>query len=98
MKSRLTLTWCLLFLVLSANAALVSFQEASFVAATFLKQSSVKEVAVPFEHLYVFNGEHCFVIVAADDVVMPIIGYSRDCCFEVESMNDNLKGWLMGIV
>lgn len=79
---------------LSINAASVSRQEASNVAATFLKQPSVEEVAVPFEHLYVFNGDHCFVIVPDDDVVTPMIGYSRDCCFE---MNDNLKGCLMVI-
>ena len=97
MKTRSTLICCLLLLAFSANAALVNRQEASDVAATFLKQPSVKEVAVPFEHLYVFNGDHCFVIVAADDVVTPIIGYSHDGCFEVKSMNDNLKSWLMQI-
>lgn len=97
MKAKPTVIWCLLFLAISANAAPVNLQEATNVAAAFLKQSSVKEVAVPFEHLYVFNGDHCFVIVPDDDVLPPIIGYSRDGCFEVESMNDNLKGWLMQI-
>ena len=97
MKTRSTLICCLLLLAFSANAALVNRQEASDVAATFLKQPFVKEVAVPFEHLYVFNGDHCFVIVPDDDVLAPIIGYSHDGCFEVESMNDNLKGWLMQI-
>lgn len=94
---KLTLTCCLFLSALFTHAAPVSLQEASNVAAAFLKQPSVKEVAVPFEHLYVFNGDHCFVIVAAEDVVTPIVGYSRDRCFEAESMNDNLKGWLMGI-
>lgn len=97
MKAKPTIIWCLLLLALSANAAPVNLQEATSVAAAFLKQSSVKEITVPFEHLYVFNGDHCFVIVPDDDVVTPIIGYSRDCCFEAESMNDNLKGWLMQI-
>lgn len=88
---------CLLMLALSVHASPVNFQEASGVAAAFLKQSSVKEVVVPFEHLYVFNGDHCFAIVPADDVVTPIIGYSHDRCFEPASMGDNLKGWLMAI-
>jgi hypothetical protein len=92
-----SLTCCLLLLALFVNAAPVVHQEALDVAATFLKQSSVKEVTVPFEHLYVFNGDRCFVIVPDDDVVTPIIGYSRDHCFEAESMNDNLRGWLMRI-
>ncbi len=78
--------------VFSVNAAPVSRQEASDVAAAFLKQPTVEAVGVPFEHLYVFNGDHCFAIVPDDDVMTPIIGYSRDRCFE---MNDNLKGCLM---
>ena len=87
---------CLLLLALSVHATPVSLQEAAQVAATFLKQP-VTEVAVPFEHLYVFNGDHSFVIVADDDVVTPIIGYSHERCFEAASMNDNLRGWLTGI-
>lgn len=97
MKTKLTLICFLFLLAFSVNASPVDIQEASDVAASFLKQSSVKEVAVPFEHLYVFNGDHCFVIVPDDDVVTPIIGYSHDRCFDAASMNDNLKGWLMQI-
>ena len=96
MKSKSTLTWCLLLLAFSVHATPVSLQEASRVAATFLKQS-VTDVAVPFEHLYVFNGDHSFVIVADDDVVTPIIGYSHERCFDAASINDNLRGWLTGI-
>ena len=82
----------LLLGMLSSQASPVSLQEASQVAATFLRQPSVKEVAVPFEHIFVFNGDHCFAIVPDDDAMTPIIGYSHDRCFE---MNDNLKGCLM---
>ena len=97
MKSKATLTCCLLLLALSVHAAPVSVQEASQMAASFLKQHSVQEVAVPFEHLYVFNGDHSFVIVAADDVMTPVIGYALDRCFLPETMNDNLRGWLLQI-
>ena len=96
MKRLSTLAVALL-LAASIYASPVSRQEASALAASFLKQPSLEAIAVPFEHLYVFNGDHCYVIVPADDVVTPIIGYSRDRCFEAESMNVNTKGWLMRI-
>ena len=45
---------------------------------------------------YVFNRTDApgFVIVAGDDVAMPIIGYSHTNTFETENMVPNLKKWM----
>lgn len=45
---------------------------------------------------YVFNSDdgQGFVIVAGDDVAMPILGYSFKNRFEQDNMPDNLKYWM----
>ena len=48
-------------------------------------------------HMYVFvNGEEGFVVVAADDRVRPVLGYSFDSPFP-EELNPELRYWLRGI-
>ena len=48
-------------------------------------------------YFYVFNAEtDGFVIVAGDDKVSPILGYSPDGCFDPENMPINLMKWLDG--
>lgn len=48
-------------------------------------------------HMYVFvNGEEGFVVVAADDRVRPVLGYSFDTPFP-EELNPELRYWLTGI-
>lgn len=45
--------------------------------------------------LYVFNRpESGWLIVAADDVAAPIIGYSDTGSFDTGNLPDNLRGWL----
>ena len=34
-----------------------------------------------FPNFYVFGNEHCFVIIAADDAVHPVLGYSIETGF-----------------
>ena len=45
---------------------------------------------------YIFQGEDGkgFVIVAADDVCQPILGYSYDGTLSVDGLPDNMKYWL----
>ena len=52
----------------------------------------------PLADFYVYNlsQEGGFVIVAADDRVQPVLGYSSTGSFQPASMPDNLKGWLRG--
>lgn len=48
---------------------------------------------------YVFNStdRKGFVIIAGDDAVMPVLGYSSTDSFVVEGMPNNLKSWMNGL-
>lgn len=48
---------------------------------------------------YVFNrtDQPGFVIVAGDDVAMPILGYSFESNFQVEGMPENIRYWMQGL-
>ena len=45
---------------------------------------------------YVFNVGGGFAIVAADDAVKPILGYSPDGHFDPQNIPDNCRAWLQG--
>ena len=51
-----------------------------------------------YSEFFIFNNEEGkgFVIIAADDCVTPILGYSYDNSFAAENLPPNLKGWLDG--
>ena len=51
-----------------------------------------------YSEFFIFNNESGkgFVIIAADDCVTPILGYSYDNNFAVENLPPNLKDWLDG--
>ena len=51
-----------------------------------------------YTEFYIFNNEDGkgFVIIAADDRVTPILGYSYENNFAAENLPPNLKGWLDG--
>lgn len=51
-----------------------------------------------YSEFYIFNNEDGkgFVIIAADDCVTPILGYSYDNNFAADNLPPNLKGWLDG--
>lgn len=76
-----------------SNAAPVSRENASVWAASFLNQRSVTEVETPFEYFYVFNGEQRFVMIAADDKVQPVLGYSFEGTFQTD-MAESTQEWL----
>ena len=46
--------------------------------------------------LYVFNVGDGFVIVSADDAVIPVLGYSTNGRFNTERIPDNFRSWLQG--
>jgi len=50
------------------------------------------------EGLYIFNveGNGGFVVVANDDAVAPILGYSERGNLDVANMPDNMRAWLKG--
>ena len=51
-----------------------------------------------YSEFFIFNNEDGkgFVIIAAEDCVTPILGYSYDNNFAAENLPPNLKGWLDG--
>ena len=73
------------------------------VAKTFLSNNDVRSAqltdvasAAGFTNLYIFNAHPGFVVMAADDRVQPILGYSLTGTFVTDNMPDNVRGWLQG--
>ena len=50
--------------------------------------------ATGFSNVYVFTTENSFVLMAADDRVQPILGYSLNGRFDIENMPDNKRAWI----
>jgi uncharacterized repeat protein (TIGR02543 family) len=102
-KNRILL---LVFLVASAVitfAENVTVQTAQRAAETFLnsKRHSYMDIHLvdfaekeSFPNLYIFGNEHCFVIIAADNAVHPVLGYSVEGGFGTEIMPENTYEWL----
>ena len=93
----------LLMVAMPMMAERVSPETARKVATTFLNNNGAKSAqltdlskAAGFANLYIFNGEEGFVVMAADDCVRPILGYSLTDKFVTEGMPENLKWWLQG--
>lgn len=52
------------------------------------------EMATPFSGFYVFSlGEEGFILVAGDDCVTPVLGYSLSGRFVVEGMPAHVRAW-----
>ena len=96
-------------LVLMAILPAMAFAEhveparAQKAAKTFLSNNDVKSAqltdvapAAGFANLYIFNANPGFVVMAADDRVQPILGYSLTGTFVTDDMPDNVRGWLQG--
>lgn len=47
-----------------------------------------------FQNFYIFSADSGFVLVAADERVTPILGYSKTNRFVTEDMPENLRWWL----
>lgn len=93
----------LLMAAMPMMAERVTPETARKVAETFLNNNGAKSSQLTdlskeagFSNLYIFNAEQGFVIIAADDCVKPILGYSLTGNFVVENMPENVHGWLQG--
>ena len=100
---RISILTVLLLATLSLFAERVTPETARKVATTFLNNNGVKTSQLTdlsktagFANLYIFNGEPGFVVMAADDRVKPILGYSLTNTFVAEGMPENVRGWLQG--
>ena len=92
-----------LMVAMPMMAERVTPETARKVAATFLSNNGAKSAqltdlsrAAGFSNLYIFNGEEGFVVMAADDCVQPILGYSLTSTFVAEDMPENVAWWLRG--
>ena len=102
-KSNLRL-WPLLLLMLLVEASIaenVDRGRARQAATTFLNNNGAQTrgltdvtSATGFSNVYVFTTENSFVLMAADDRVQPILGYSLNGQFDIENMPDNKRAWI----
>ena len=101
---KLTITIALTTLLsLSVFAHPVDVKTAQKVATTFLNNNGAKSTqltdlskAAGFQNLYIFSAEDGFVVMAADNCVKPILGYSLTGSFSTEEMPENVREWLQG--
>jgi len=104
MKKRLLLnTALLLILTIACNAAPVSLETAKKVALNYFsyhstraasssKVSIIKDGNEALIYLFTFEPAG-FVMVAADDAIIPVLGYSTDNTFDVEHLPANAAWW-----
>ncbi len=107
MKKSLFTLLAAAFMVISAWAAPVSQQQAQKLSLSFAREnlSSARQIT-SVEHvftlsldkgtpcLYVFDYDNGFIIVAADDVAKPILGYSEEGRFDIDNIPDGLSYYL----
>ena len=94
MKKAFTLMM-LMTLPLAMWAERVNLTTASKVAKTVLSEDNLFLMSQQsFENLYVFNSDHGFVIVAADNRVIPVLAYSDQFQFKTEEMPENIRFWM----
>lgn len=103
MKKNAFILTLLLTVSLSLFAEHVDPETARKVATTFLNNNGAKSnqlvdlsKTAGFQNLYIFTTEESFVIMAADDCVQPILGYSTENPFGTGKMPENLFYWLEG--
>ena len=98
---KLTIIVTLVLMAMPMMAERVTSETARKVATTFLKYNVAKSAKLTdisnttvFPHLYIFSTESSFVVVAADDRVSPILGYSLTNRFDTAGMPENITFWL----
>lgn len=103
MKKILSLISCALLLYSSLHAKPVDANQAREVAQAFLsrmdgeKELTLKDITkeTHYTEFHVFAlGETGFVLVSADDVAIPILGYSLTSRFETQDLPENVAAWL----
>lgn len=101
---RFTLILALVLMVaMHSYAERVTSETAQKAATTFLNNNGAKSAQLTdlsteagFPNLYIFNCNPGFVVMAADDCVQPILGYSLTGKFVAEGMPENVHDWLQG--
>ena len=76
----------------------VSSKKLGTVSQLQLVQTATDANAIPCYYVYNVLGKKGFVIVAADDVSTPILGYSDESSFNTSRLPVQLKEWFSGYV
>ena len=102
---RLALLALLVLFTLPIFAKHVDVEVARTVARTFWEQNLGKQTRATFSDVtsqteftkfYIFNNSDGFVIVSADDIAVPILGYSDAGNFDPQNIPINMYEWLQG--
>ena len=103
MKRKLSSLILMALLPAMAFAGHVDPSRAQKAAQTFLNNNGAKAAQLTdlskqagFNNLYIFTAQQGFVVMAADDCVQPVLGYSLTGTFVAENMPTNVRGWLQG--
>lgn len=103
MKRVLCFLILLAMLPAAAMAEHVESARAQQAAKTFFNNNGVNankltdlSAEAGFTNLYIYNADKGFVVMAADDRVQPVLGYSLTGSFEPDAMPDNVRAWLQG--
>ena len=98
--------WALLAIfTLPMFAKHVDVENARTVARSFWEQNLGKQTRATFSdvtsqteftNFYIFNTGDGFVIVSADDIAYPVLGYSDSGNFDPENIPVNMHEWLLG--
>ena len=93
---KLIITIAALFAALISFADTIDRQQAQAIAQRWLG-AEVTEAAYGSDAFYIFNGKDGgWVIISADDVATPILGYNDTGCFKLDGIPSNLKHWIGG--
>ena len=98
--------WALLAIfTLPMFAKHVDVENARTVARSFWEQNLGKQTRATFSDItsqteftnfYIFNTSGGFVIVSADDIAYPVLGYSDEGSFNTDNIGPNTLNWLRG--
>ncbi len=104
------LSVCILFLFNSLNAYFVTVEDAQNVAFNFYKQQNASVLPndkIRLHHviglenqptIYIFNmnesNHNAYILVSADDVARPVLGYSYEDTFNYQEAPEHLIAWL----
>ncbi len=71
-----------------------NYNATPYAAITVKDETVIKANNVPVYYVFNFNDDKGFIIVAADDAVTPILGYSFEGAFFADNMPAHVQGWM----